>query len=303
MNSAPAVIAVDAGGTNLRLAAVTARGKILDAERRPWRPQSLDNAALARALADATAPMRRRYAPVAIGVGFPGFLHDGVLLYSPNIPRVRDLPLAAELERTCGLPAMVENDALCAAIGEHAFGAGAGYAHFLHLTLGTGIGAGLILHDRPWRGAHGMAMEFGHLIVDRSEEAARCGCGNRGCVETLASASAVLARFRRAGGEASSTAEAARLAESGDALAARVFEEAGAALGAAIAEAVKLLDIARISIGGGMANAWPLFAPAMRAAMARALIPPLRDRARIVRGSLGDRAGLLGAALLASQGG
>ncbi len=296
--SKPGVLAIDAGGTNLRLAAMTADGEMLACEHHAWRPQTLDNDALLRALAAAIEPLRQRHAPAAIGIGFPGFLHDGVLRSSPNMPRIRDLPLAARLAAMLGLPVAAENDALCAAIGEHACGAGAQTPHLLHLTLGTGIGAGLILHGKPWRGAHGMAMEFGHLIVDRSEQAARCGCGNRGCVETLASASAVLARFRSTGGKAASAAEVARLAEAGDAMAARVFAQAGEALGAAIAEAAKLLDIAQVSIGGGLANGWALFAPAMQAALEHALIPPLRARIRIVRSALGDRAGLLGAGLL-----
>ncbi|MDX8402487.1 MAG: ROK family protein, partial [Mariprofundaceae bacterium] len=126
------VLAADVGGTNLRLAIVDEAGRIVEDIRCGWKPQGMDNDTLVRKLADAMRPLVERHRPAAAGIGFPGFVSDGVLAASPNLPGVRDLPLAARLERALGLPVGVENDALCAAVGEHAFGAGGGAAHLLH---------------------------------------------------------------------------------------------------------------------------------------------------------------------------
>jgi len=193
----------------------------------------------------------------------------------------------------------VENDALCAAIGEQKYGAGQGRANLLHITLGTGIGSGLILNNIPYSGEHGMAMEFGHLCIEH-HEGRLCGCGNHGCVEAYASATALIKRFteicRCEITDAKSIFEQAR---QGHACALTITNEAGMYLGMAIAEAVKLLDVTTITVSGGLIGGWDLLHPALKRELDNNLIPPLKGKVDVLRSRLDDNAGLLGAATIA----
>lgn len=297
------VIALDVGGTNIRSAAIDATGNILDEvriEARLSKPDTSPEAVVSQLIA-ACKPLTGKHSATAIGIGFPGFFigNSGVVAGSPNIPRLNNFSLSASLSSEIGLPVVAQNDALCAAIGEHRFGAGQGQSNLLHITLGTGIGGGLILNHRPYSGDGGMAMEFGHLRIDYSDTARVCGCGGKGCVETLASATAVIRSYSEAGGSAENAAVIFQRAESGDQVAIRVLEDAGAHLGTAIAEAVKLLDVHAITISGGLSNAWPILHPAIVQSMDYGLIPPLKGKIMVLQSTLSDNAGLLGAAALA----
>jgi glucokinase len=237
---------------------------------------------------------------LAAGIGFPGFFKgdSGVLTASPNLPYLHDFPLASRLSEVLGMPVFACNDAMLAALGEHRFGAGKGLRNLLHLTLGTGIGGGLVLDGRPYAGESGMAMEIGHLRVER--DGRLCGCGGHGCLEAYASATAVAARFRELSGEACEDARAVyRLAKEGNPDARRVFIEAGGFLGRGIAEAVKLLDVGHVSISGGLSHAWDMLYPSMLEAVDAGLIVPQKTRVAIMPSTLGDDAGLLGAAVYA----
>jgi glucokinase len=203
-----------------------------------------------------------------IGVGVPGLIDSetGRLVESPNLPGWSDYDVKGDIERRLGTTVILENDANAAAIGEHWLGAGRGY------TLGTGVGGGLILGGKLWRGWNGMAAELGHCNVEPAGHP--CNCGSWGCLEQYASATAVvrLAREKIAAGATGLSKVASEelnsravyeCAMSGDAAAKSVFEHVGRALGLAIASMVNAMNIPVHVIGGGVSSAWDAFAPAL----------------------------------------
>ncbi|NWF37404.1 ROK family protein [Mariprofundus sp. KV] len=303
------VLAADIGGTNLRLALIDHNGLFLDECRIEARLSRHDKATAEEAeayildtLQEAIAPFLAQNPVVDIGIGFPGFFrgHSGVLAGSPNLPLLQEFALAERLSQRLGIRVSVQNDALCAAIGEHRFGAGRGKNSLLHVTLGTGVGGGLILAGAPYTGEHGMAMEFGHLrVVDKHGRS--CGCGNHGCLEAYASATAVSRRFAEISGIDTDARQVYEYACDGNKKAADILRDTGFYLGLAIAEAVKLLDIETVSISGGLSHAWHLIHPPLMAELNSNLIPPLRGKINVVHSLLDDNAGLLGAAAIASR--
>jgi glucokinase len=304
MSNSGYVLAVDVGGTNIRAAVIDSDGNILKEQR----VQAVLSAAdvsegdVVNALEGALSGLVGDEEDItAIGIGFPGFFrgNSGILASSPNIPALRDFALAEAMGRRMKLPVSVQNDGLCAAIGEHQFGVGAERSNLLHITLGTGIGCGLILNNQPYAGENGMALEFGHLCVHTGDKSRLCGCGNYGCVEAYASATAISSRYAKQSGQNKDAASIYELARRADKTAIDVFEEAGTYLGLAIAEAVKLLDIHLVSISGGLTGAWPLLHAPLISALEANLISPQRGKVIVRRSSLDDNAGLLGAAKLA----
>jgi glucokinase len=304
MNNQGYVLAADVGGTNIRAAVIDSDGNIVKKNR--FRANlsdvNLSEDDVINALEGALTGMIDDENNIeAIGIGFPGFFRgeSGVLALSPNIPTFRDFPLAEAVSKRMNLPVSVHNDGLCATIGEHRFGIGKGESNLLHITLGTGIGAGLILNNQPYAGEGGMATEFGHLRVDTGDKSRLCGCGNKGCVEAYASATAVSKLYAEQSGLTKDAADIYELARRSDKAAITIFEEAGVYLGMAIAEAVKLLDIQTVSISGGLSGAWPLFHPSLCASLEANLIAPQRGKVSVLCSSLEDNAGLLGAAVIA----
>jgi len=309
VNDPRIVLALDVGGTHMRAAAVDAAGRLHSFKKARTHLSRLSSpsrraveAQVVTLLEDFLRPLHEAHPDArAACLGFPGFFHsNGILAASPNIPRLRDFDLASRLGERLGMDVHVQNDALLAAIGEFHFGAGQGHRHLLHITLGTGIGGGAILNGKAWHGEGGMAMEIGHLRVEPSDspDARICGCGNSGCLEAYASARAVVARYaEKSGGTTLETAEQVyHRARAGDEVAQRLLEDAGRRLGQALAEAAKLLDIRHISIGGGLSGAWDVLYPPLCRGMEDGLIPPLQGNVNVHRSTLGDHAGLLGAA-------
>jgi len=302
------IIAADIGGTNIRLAIIDPQGQIvaesrLQAElsRHAETSQATAETHVIKILTEAIKPFASQHGVNRLGMGFPGFFHgrSGLLASSPNLPLLQDFALAERLSDTLEMSVTVENDALCAAIGEQKYGAGQGRANLLHVTLGTGIGSGLILNNIPYSGEHGMAMEFGHLCIEH-HEGRLCGCGNHGCVEAYASATALIKRFTEICqceiADAKSIFEQAR---QGHACAVTITNEAGMYLGMAIAEAVKLLDVTTITVSGGLSGGWDILHPALKRELDNNLIPPLKGKVDVLRSRLDDNAGLLGAATIA----
>ncbi len=312
-----AVIGVDLGGTNLRLGMVNRRGEIL--ARREGATGVPDQPALVEALARelkalAAEASGRRVRLRGAGLGVPGRVlpEAGRVAFSPNLPALNECPLADLLKPSVDWPLWLENDANLFALGEHWLGAGAGAPHMLGITLGTGVGGGLILDHRLWTSPKGAVAEVGHITID--PQGRPCHCGNRGCLETLASASWTVVRVQEelAAGAASSlrhlwqqdpdTLTGERLADAaarGDSLALKAFGEVGRGLGQAIAAVVHLLGITRVVIGGQFARAFERFRVPMEEELGRRLtmLPPAN--VQIVPARLGDDAGLLGAARLA----
>ena len=300
------ILAADIGGTNIRAAVIDSEGSIADEthSRIDLGKRDLGETELLERLTGFFAPILNSHSDIrAIGIGFPGFFlgDSGVLTASPNLPNLKQVDLAGQLSDSLNLPVCVQNDALCAAIGEQHFGAGRGHSSLLHLTLGTGIGGGLIINNAPYYGDGGMAMEFGHLRVAHDDQARLCGCGGRGCVEAYASATAISAQYEEANRVNLSAEEIYQRAGNADETAQNIIRNAGSYLGMAIAEAVKLLDVRTVTISGGLTGAWDILHPAMTTALNNNLIPPLKSEVSVLRSTLDDNAGLLGAAALATS--
>jgi len=302
----PTVLGVDVGGTNIRLAIVDTQGEIGERSNQQADLSQLNGQGAAQCvldtLSEAILPLLEKHPQItAVGIGFPGFFDNktGLMISSPNIPGLRDFALADALHKRLRLPVHVQNDASLAALGEFRFGAVQGLSSLLHLTLGTGIGGGLILNGKMYGGDGGMAMEIGHMHI--APEGRICGCGNTGCLETYASATAVSQGYLEQSGKRLNAQQICLLAEQGNQLALTILEEAGHYLGRAIAEAVKLLDVRHVSISGGLSQAWSLLFPTLSQALEERLIPPLRGRIHVCHSALNDDAGILGAAIFAFE--
>jgi len=257
-------------------------------------------------VADAIAALmgRRTDGLVGIGFGAPGFIDPDtgtIVGGSENIPGMTRRSPSAFLAARLGVPAWADNDATCAAAAELSFGAGRGLGGFVLVTVGTGIGGGLVLGGRLWRGVRGFAGEIGHLSLD--PEGPACPCGARGCLEQYASGPAIVRAWKAAAGgravAAGTPQEVAGLARSGDPAAIAAFASAGRALGQALGGLVNLLDVEACLVGGGVANADEVLLAPTRESFRRFAYPLVAEGVRIVRAALGNDAGLLGAAALA----
>lgn len=303
------VFAVDLGGTYLRIALVDGSGKIHhQLKQRTPRGDSPD--VIVDALASAADKWNgdgRRIAAVSIMV--PGIVdnQNAVVVQAPNLPSLTNFPLKAVLEERLGWPVLLENDANAAAVGEMWLGAARGCRDVVSVTLGTGVGGGVILDGELWRGAHGSAGEIGHTTVDPFS-GLKCKCGNVGCLELFASATAIvrltrenLPRFPQSvlsGGEVD--AERVYCAgREGDELALSVFKKFGVYLGIGLANLINIIDPEIIVIAGGVVNGWDLFAPHMQHEVDERAVRVTAQQVRIAAAQCGDNAGLLGAARLA----
>jgi len=292
---------VDLGGTNLRAAAVSPAGKILEKIAVSANPSHGREALLGEMVA-AIDDLRSRWGSgdlAGIGLGIPGFilLKEGVVRNSNNLACLEDFPFRDEMERRLKTKVILENDANAAALGEKWMGAGREFDDLLLLTLGTGIGGGIISHGRVLHGFLGMAGELGHLTV--VPNGTPCGCGNRGCVEKHASASAISAMARLLGlGENLTAAEVYRLAADGNEHARTVFHSMGQALGIALAMMVNTFNFPLYLLSGGVLPAWDMFAPSMLEEMRRRSFTFRTTDTRVEKAILGNEAGLYGAAYL-----
>lgn len=306
-------VGVDLGGTNTRAGLVTGGGEIVGRARCPTR-LDLGSDAVVQGIADCVrgAISDGDVDPSevgSVGVGSPGPLNPetGVIISPENLPCLRGVPLKAQLEAELGRTVLVDNDANLAAYGEQWMGAGRGVEHFLCVTLGTGIGGGWVADGKLMRGFNGNAAEIGHISLDLNGP--RCPCGNHGCFELYASATAMVRRTReRLSRERPETAlepdgltteTISKAAEAGDAFAAEMFEETGFLLGAGLVNLVNVMNVEMIALAGGMARAGErLLEPARRTFLERGTVG-VKEFVRIVPAALGDDAGILGAARLA----
>jgi glucokinase len=327
-------IGVDLGGTNLRIAAVNEQGTLLekitlDTKVALGRDHVIDG------MCNAIQRLAAKYAGsgslLGIGIGVPGIIdmESGMVRESPNLPDWADYPARDEIERRLKTRVILENDANSAALGENWLGAARDLKDMAMLTLGTGVGGGLVLDGRIWHGMTGMANEFGHTTVE--PDGALCGCGNHGCLEPYASATAVVRMAREAIGQgAAGLARASQagsefsaktvynLAIEGDEDAKKVFARVGRALGIVLSALVNGLNLPTYVVGGGVSSAWEVFSPALFAELqkrsmvyaatdpnpgprvgASAHVKPMGSRKTIItRALLGSDAGLYGAARL-----
>jgi glucokinase len=273
-------IGVDLGGTNLRIAAVDQQGillekVVLDTKVTLGRDHVVNN--MCEAVRGLAAKLRSAGSLLGIGIGVPGIIDmkAGMVRESPNLPDWADYPAQTQIEKRLGAPVILENDANAAALGEKWLGAGRDFDDMGMLTLGTGVGGGLVLGGRIWHGMSGMANELGHITVEPA--GTQCGCGNRGCLEAYASATAVVRMANEAisSGSAPGLAHAAQtngdfsakmiyhLATQGDEQATQIFRTVGRMLGIALADLVNVLNLPIYAVGGGVSEAWEIFSPSI----------------------------------------
>jgi glucokinase len=304
----PRFIGLDLGGTQLRAALVDAGGAVLAAERRPT-----DTTGPAAVLAQMAAMMAALGTDgvQAVGVGIPGTFDgaSGTVLGIPALAGWSGMPLASQLRDATGLPAVLENDAKAAAIGEWHAGAGAGSDNFAYVTVSTGIGAGIIADGRLLRGAGGLAGEIGHTRI--TDQPVVCACGRTGCWQALASGPALAARAQAAAGPGSrlqaiaagqpvSPRHVGIAAQEGDAASLALLEEMGDLLGVGFANLQHCYACERIVVGGGVSALLPLMRTRVEATLRARLLPGFRP-AVILPAALGDDAGLVGAAMTARE--
>ncbi|MCK5145810.1 ROK family protein [bacterium] len=305
-------IGIDLGGTDIKGGLVDNAGKIVFETKIPTEakkgPEHIFDrmSQLIQTLRDGAEAI-----VAGIGMGVPGQVDvdAGVLVEAPNLPGVDRFPVMDFLRERIDIPVILDNDANVAALGEHAFGAGQGVQHMLMITLGTGVGGGLILNGQVFRGAMGGAGEFGHMVVEADGEL--CGCGRQGCVEAYVGTAGLLRAVeqRLSNGEASSLAgissekrrpkDLGDAAEAGDTVAREVFSTAGHLLGIAMGNVANLLNLERIVIGGGVAAAGERILGPARVGFAETALKVSLKSLEIVPAQLGNAAGLVGAARLA----
>ena len=307
------VFAVDLGGTHLRVALVDQTGRILAHHKRDT-PETNDAGDIVRALVEAMHECGCRasienVSTYSASIMVPGFVdkNNEVVVQVPNLPSLDNVALKAILEAKLGWSVFLDNDANAAAVGETWLGAARGYRSVICVTLGTGVGGGIILDGKLWRGADGAAGEIGHTTVDPFG-GIKCKCGNTGCLEMFASATAIV-RMACEGlvrhsesilrGEDLSAKKVYEAGLQGDVLALEVLKKMGTCLGIGMANLINLLNPEIIVIAGGVVNGWALFEKEMRQQVAERAFPSLLERVKIVPAECGDNAGLLGAARLA----
>ena len=298
------VIGIDVGGTEFKGAVIDRRGNIRKKERRSAQrergSEAVINAILdfAYDLSQATRDMPGNSRVIGAGVAVPGLVDEanGIALLSVNLGW-KDVPLRKLLEERLGVTTVVGHDVRTAGIAEGLIGAARSSDDYLLVTLGTGIGATVVLHGVPYLGVHGAAGEFGHIVIQPNGP--MCSCGRHGCLETLASASAVVQHYRNLTNCSKdvTTRDVAERVKEGDEVAGQVWGGAIEALGIGLANYVTLLDPERVVIGGGMADAGQLLFEPLKAVLAREIC--FEPVPQVLPAALGNDAGYLGAALSA----
>ena len=302
-------IGVDVGGTKIAAAVVTPEGEVLNEVRYP---SSGPKERLLSSMARSVNEVRDGFEVGGVCLAVPGTVStvENKIIDAPNLHAIEGIPLKDELEERTGLTTTVENDANAAAWGEFRFGAGSEVSHLIFITLGTGVGGGVISHGVLLRGAQGAGGEMGHITIQATGP--RCGCGNHGCLEALASGTAIARRAREVASEKPDSAlgqlaveravlgeDVAKLARQGDEAAISVLRETGVWLGIGLAGFVNVFNPEVIAIGGGAARAGDLILDAARHEVRLRAMSPSRDLVEIKEATLGADSGVLGAAALA----
>jgi glucokinase len=293
-------IGVDVGGTKILAGVVTSEGEVLRRHERPTPQDAQDSvvheleAAVAELIADDVGA-------IAFGVPSPIDLSRGLVVECVNMP-LKDFALVDHMRARFGLPVGLDNDANAAAIGEWRAGAGRGVDDLVMLTLGTGVGGGVISSGRPFRGRQGQGAELGHVVIVHDGRPCQGACRGRGHLETYVTGVAATAAAREAFGPESDAHELVRLAEEGDGTARRILTEIGRYLGSGMGSFANIFGPELILIGGGFGiAAWEFVIPPAEEVMRREALRPMRDDVRVVRAELATDAGLIGAGFVAFE--
>ena len=309
-------IGIDVGGTNVKIALVDTKGKIVYSNSVPTRAEmgyeyTVNN--IKQAIYDLLKETKLTTKDIeGIGFGFPGQVDykAGIVRNAPNIPGWVEVPIAKLIEDEFKIPTRVDNDVRCAALGELNYGAGKGCENLICITVGTGIGSGLILNGKLVRGASNAAGEIGHIKLNMNGGPI-CGCGDTGCLEAFASGPSIVAMAEDyiRGGKSTKFREMAsggqitpyivcEAAKAGDPVAQRIFTIMGEYIGIGLASVVNLLNPERIIVGGGVADAGEILLAPMAEALKKRAMKIAGAAVEIVPAQLGNTAGVIGSSLL-----
>jgi glucokinase len=297
-------LGLDIGGTFVKAGLVDERGRVVESRRAATVIDDLNT--FVSNLSELIRDFQKTAVIDAIGLGVPG-LHNsktGTIETSPNIPCLQNVNLEQLVADQVQIPCVSENDANAAAYGEFLCGAAVGLDNMAAVTLGTGLGSGLVLNGKLFTGTSGYAAEFGHTVIRarpyRKDEGRLCACGNRGCVEAFVSATGIVATAREHGMSGSLTSEDIfDAAMRGDTTAMDVFKETGEYLGIACANLINLFNLEMIVLGGGVMASGDLLLNTARAAAKRHAFPSPFSDCRIEKSKLWPDAGVIGAAMVA----
>ena len=291
-------IGIDIGGTNIPVSLINDAGKIIHTIEK--KTDSHDGpSAVVDMIAGAVnelSKLTNGEKIIGIGLGAPGALdlNNGIILTSPNLQNWKNVPLLKMLKEKVSMAIYMDNDANCAAIGEHWIGGARGAKNAVMITLGTGVGGGIIIDGKIFRGSHGTAGEIGHITIERNGRP--CGCGNLGCLEAYASATGAVKTAKEYGKENVTAYEIFVSAENGDEVSKKILNESGKYLGIGIATFVNIFDPDVVIIGGGFASAEKYLLPAAIEEAYKRSFKTIMDKVKIKKAELGNQAGVIGAA-------
>ena len=309
-------IGIDVGGTNVKIALVDSDGKIGYSNTIPTRAEmgyeyTINN--MKQAIRDLMTETKLSAKDIeGIGFGLPGQVDfkSGIVRLITNIPGWVEIPLAKMIEDEFHIPTRIDNDVRCAALGELNFGAGKGCENLICITVGTGIGSGLIINGKLVRGASNAAGEIGHIKL-QMHDGPICGCGDTGCLEAFASGPSIVAMAEEyiMGGKSTKYREmangnditpfiVAEAAKAGDAVAKRIFTRMGEYIGIGMASVVNLLNPEKIIIGGGVADAGDILLNPLKETIKKRAMKIAGETVQVVPAQLGNTAGVIGASLL-----
>ena len=309
-------IGIDVGGTNVKIALVDSNGKIGYSDTIPTRAEmgyeyTVNN--MKQAIRDLLTETKLSPKDIeGIGFGLPGQVDfkSGIVRLITNIPGWVEIPLAKMIEDEFHIPTRIDNDVRCAALGELNFGAGKGCENLICITVGTGIGSGLIVNGKLVRGASNAAGEIGHIKL-QMHDGPICGCGDTGCLEAFASGPSIVAMAEEyiKGGKSTKYREmangnditpfiVAEAAKAGDAVARRIYTKMGEYIGIGLASVVNLLNPEKIIIGGGVAGAGDILFTPLKETLKKRSMKIAGDTVEVVPAQLGNTAGVIGASLL-----
>ena len=307
-------IGIDVGGTNVKIALVSDKGKIIYSNSIPTRAEmgyEYTINSMKDAVRDLLKETKTKSSDIeSMGFGFPGQIDckKGIVRLAPNIPGWVNVPIAEIMEKEFGIPTRVDNDVRTATLGELNYGAGVGCENLVCITVGTGIGSGLVVNGKLVRGANNAAGEIGHIKLNM-QGGPLCGCGDRGCLEAYASGPSIVAMAEEyiRGGKSTKYRELANpditpyivavAAKEGDPVAKQIFRIMGDYIGMGLTSVVNLLNPEKIIIGGGVADAGDILLDPIRETIAKRAMTIQRE-VEVVPAQLGNTAGVIGASLL-----
>lgn len=307
-------IGIDVGGTNVKIALVSDKGKIIYSNSIPTRAEmgyEYTINSMKDAVRDLLKETKTKSSDIeSMGFGFPGQIDckKGIVRLAPNIPGWVNVPIAEIMEKEFGIPTRVDNDVRTATLGELNYGAGVGCENLVCITVGTGIGSGLVVNGKLVRGANNAAGEIGHIKLNM-QGGPLCGCGDRGCLEAYASGPSIVAMAEEyiRGGKSTKYRELANpditpyivavAAKEGDPVAKQIFRIMGEYIGMGLTSVVNLLNPEKIIIGGGVADAGDILLDPIRETIAKRAMTIQRE-VEVVPAQLGNTAGVIGASLL-----